>query len=218
VCLWNWPKKIPERQIQRTMKIVFDVLAGMAACGVACFLALPDPATTSDDGNVRTMPEPGGRSPRLLAPSMPVRGSSAGTLAGSEDGSTAGLTPEQKFSVSMLRNEIVSAVAEDMHRRGESVMNCLAGMRLADTERVRLAVNVVSAALEAVTAQWRFVEIAEGEPLPDSFGSCAEHALGGNQHIVAPAGFHFPDYHGQLLFLYTIPASDGGASADDGHK
>jgi len=200
------------------MKIAFDVLLGVAACGVAYLLALPERAATSDGESVRATPDPGGRSPRVPAPSMSARVPPPGTLAGSEEGSTADLSPEQKFSVSMLRNEIVSAVAEDMHRRGESVMSCLAGMRLADTERVRLAVNVVSTSLEAVTAQWRFVEIAEGEPLPDSFGSCAEHAFGGNQHIVAPAGFHFPDYHGQLLFLYTIPASDGGASADDGHK
>jgi hypothetical protein len=91
-------------------------------------------------------------------------------------------------------------------RRGEDVMKCLECVHLAGAEKIRLSVDVVSTPGEATTGRWRFVEIADGEPLPESFASCAARALGGGQHLVPPKDFHFPEYRGDPSVLYTIPA------------
>ena len=106
-----------------------------------------------------------------------------------------------------LRNEVIRASSEDMHGRGVSVMKCLEGTRLAGDEKIRFAVDVVSSPQEATIRQWRFVEIADGEPLPESFAACAARAFGGGQHLVPPKDFAFPSYSGELLILYTIPAT-----------
>jgi len=111
--------------------------------------------------------------------------------------------------MNLLRNEVIRASAEDMGRRGVSVMSCLDGVRLAGTEKIRFAVKVASTADQASTGEWRFVEIAEGEPLPESFAACATRAFGAVQHVAPPSGEQFPDYHGELMMLYTIPAAAG---------
>ena len=105
-----------------------------------------------------------------------------------------------------LRNEAIRVSSEDMHRRGMSVLGCLEGLTFAGAEKLRFAAEVVSTPTEATIQRWRFVEVAEGEPLPESFAACASRAFGGGQHLVAAKGFPFPEYTGDVQILYTIPA------------
>jgi hypothetical protein len=191
------------------MKLAIDVLAGVAACGGAYYLALPyfteDEVTTV----VRSNPGvPKVNQERLPVPEAPAPNRAAITAPRLRAGERmdAGLSMEQQSSMNMLRNGVIHATAEDMHRRGEDVMTCLDGVRLAGAEKIRFSVDVVSTPNEATTGRWRFVEIADGEPLPASFASCAARAMGGGQHFVPPKDFHFPEYQGDLLILYTIPA------------
>jgi hypothetical protein len=197
------------------MRMTFDVLVGAVACGAAYYLALPGPVVTGEAVAAQRQSAASDRQAGFSEPVAPARTTPTSVPAAPLEAVDDRAKVEQRFAISMLRNEIIGKVAEDMHRRGDSVVKCLAGVRLAGAERLRFSVTVVSTALEATTGRWRFVEIAEGEPLPESFAACAERAFGGDQHVAAPNDVHFPDYRGDLVFLYTLPASDGDEPAGD---
>lgn len=193
------------------MKILVEIFAGLIACGSAYYLALPRSTDQEMEApsvarrNVGVGPE----RPHVPEAPPPIReavGAPPPTPGGGVD---AGPSREQESAMTMLRNEVIVATSKDMHQRGEDVLKCLDGAQLAGAQKLRFSIDVVSTPFEATTGRWRFVEIADGEPLPDSFASCAARAFGGGQHLVPPKDFHFPDYRGDLLILYTIPAPSG---------
>jgi hypothetical protein len=201
-------------KLTSTTKLLIDLGVGAAAGGVAYVLALPGPeaaqmagardtSVAHDPGEGERHPvnrEPPGRSPTISPPAAPA------TIV------DAGESIEERRSMLTLRNEVIRVSSEDMHRRGASVLACVAGLSFAAPEKIRFAVDVVSTPQEATIRQWRFVEIADGEPLPESFAACAVRAFGGGQRLVPPKDFSFPSYIGELLILYTIPASSSGSS------
>jgi hypothetical protein len=191
------------------MKFYLDLLAGAAACGVAYCLTRPESPRSNLHPVARSESEVFLRRGQPVATSEIRSSHQAATAAEQAPISNdvdAGMSIEQPFLMDTLRNEVITKTSEDMHRRGKNVMNCLDGVHLAGTEKLRFSVEVVSTPVEATTGEWRFVEIVDGEPLPESFASCAASAFGGGQHVVAPKDLHFPQYTGELPFLYTIPA------------
>ncbi len=186
------------------MKLLVEVLAGLAACAAAYYVARPDPSSSVNE------PEPHA-AVAAEGPASPVAVSSSPRrldpprvhVLSSVD---AGPSVEEQQALITLRNEVISAASADMQRRGANVTNCLAGAELAVVEKLRFSVHVASSAHEGTTGQWHFVEIVDGEPLPDSFAACAARALGGGQHLVPPKGHAFPEYSGDLEIIYTIPA------------
>ncbi|HEX2691777.1 MAG TPA: hypothetical protein VHN14_34440 [Kofleriaceae bacterium] len=193
------------------MKFVIDALAGVTMYGVAYYLARPYFTETQAPPVVWHPSAPNDDHPLASSALSRTRAAIAGPWMRAGDGMPgeamdAGPSAEQQSSMNTLRNEVIRTTAEDMHRRDEDVMACLDGTHLADVEKIRFSVEVVSTPDEATTGRWRLVEIVDGEPLPDSFASCAARAFGGGQHLVPPKGLHFPQYRGELSILYTIPA------------
>jgi hypothetical protein len=188
------------------MKLVIELLAGVAAGMGAFYLARPEHAAPKVDPPVRPRVEATGARPRALDVPAPVRDAAVTPPAPTRVSVDGGPSIAQRSAMTMLRNEVIVASAKDMHLRGADVLSCLEGVQLAGAQKLRFSVEVVSTPLEATTGRWRFVEIAEGEPLPDSFGPCAARALGSGQRLVPPEGFRFPEYSGELEILYTIPA------------
>lgn len=201
------------------MRLVMDLVVGVAAAGVAYWgasavLSEP-PSARVAQGRSSTLDErahaPAG-SPRGGADSAAVR--IAAPVRAVQPNAQPTEAPEdlravqQRASMNLLRNEAIRASTEDMAHRHVSIMGCLDGVRLAGAEKIRFAVDVESTSDEATTGAWRFVEVADGEPLPGSFAACAARAFGVGQRVVPPPGQQFPDYHGDLVMLYTIPASD----------
>jgi hypothetical protein len=197
------------------VRLVAELMVGAATAGVAYWLAsavlsepAPDRVAQGRSPDDRTHAPAGSRHSRadraevrLPAPARAAR-PDAQTTEAPEDLQAF----KQRASMNLLRNELIRASAEDMGRRGVRVMSCLDGVRLAGTEKIRFAVDVEATADQATTGAWRFVEIAEGEPLPGSFAACATRAFGTGQRFAPPPGEQFPDYHGELMMLYTIPA------------
>jgi hypothetical protein len=197
------------------MKLFVDVLAGVAACGVAYYLAssqFNENEVTPDvhrNPHVRNPHVPDGNDagpPVSAVPPEENRAASARPSVNADEVSDAGPSAEQEFSMNMLRNAVITATAKDMYQRGEDILKCLDGVQLAGAEKIWFSVDIVSKPDEATIGRWRFVEVADGEPLPDSFASCAARAFGGGQHLVPPKDIHFPQYRGDLSILYTIPA------------
>jgi hypothetical protein len=198
------------------VRLVADLVAGVAAAGVAYWVAsaiLSEP-TRARVAQRRSLDERAhalAGSPRdRAAVRMPTPARAAGldrTDARTTDAPEDPRALKQRASMNLLRNQVIVASAENMGRRGVSVMSCLDGVHLSGAEKIRFAVEVESTANQATTGQWRFVEIAEGEPLPDSFAACAMRAFGTGQRIAPPPGEQFPDYRGELMMLYTIPAA-----------
>lgn len=194
------------------MKILAEVLVGVAACGVAYYLARPDPPdrvrdSTRSDTATRDSRRPSSIDARgTSGMGSPASRTFSVPRARAKETLDAVPSAEQQHAMATLRNALISATSADMHRRGEDVTSCLAGVELAGTQKLRFSVDVVSTAREAIAGPWRFVEIVDGELLPDSFGACAARALGGGQRLVPPDGFEFPEYRGALPILYTISA------------
>lgn len=183
------------------MKLLVELLAGVAACGVVYYLAR-DPArvvapspNTELDAPKGTAPSEHSPPPVSRPPLIPLPREAAATPNAIAD-----------HELAPLRNEVITAAMADMRRRGEDVIACLGGAQLAGAEKLRFVIEVSSSAHEAATGQWRFVEIVDGEPLPSSFGTCAAHAFGGGYRVVPPPGQQFPSYRGELSVVYTIPA------------
>jgi hypothetical protein len=195
---------------------VADFVAGVAAAGVSygvasAILAEPVPIRAPPDRSLERRAQVRDDSPR--GPAERVAVSKLAPARAARPGAQATDTPEsqesfkERASMNLLRNEVIRAYTEDMGRRGVSVVSCLDGVRLAGTEKIRFAVTVASSASQASTGEWRFVEIAEGEPLPESFAACATRAFGAGQRVAPPSGEQFPDYRGELMMLFTIPAA-----------
>lgn len=202
------------------MRLAADVAAGVVAAGVAYWVAsgiLPEPSAArvaqgpssnlGERGHAPDAPSRGGAdraAVRTVAPARTARPDAQPT-----DPPEDLRAIQRGASMDLLRNEVIRASAEDMGRRHVSVTRCLEGVRLAGAEKIRFVVDVDSTSDQAAIGAWRFVEIADGEPLPEAFAACAARAFGAGQRVVPPPGAHFPDYHGELAMLYTIPAPAG---------
>ena len=115
-------------------------------------------------------------------------------------------SPRDRAQFDLLQSEIYRVAAEDMEKRGASILRCLQGITLSGAENIRFSVDVSSDARDVSVGQWRFVEVASGEPLPESFGQCSETELGGGYRIAPPPGLAFPEYAGDVALVYRIPA------------
>ncbi len=107
----------------------------------------------------------------------------------------------------VARNEMSTlynaVLAVSGHPNG--VMECLRGVELASAMRLRFAVDVEATPHLATTGAWRFVEIVDGQQLPEAFAACAARALGGNLRVTPPSGSTFPTFRGELTTLYRTP-------------
>lgn len=201
------------------MKLFKDVVAGVAAAGVAYWVASAvlarTPPSRVAEGRSSTIQERAD----TATDSPPRRADSAAARIAAEARAVQPAQPstepaddlrtiQQRSSMTLLRNEVIRASAEDMARRRVSVTSCLDGTRLSGEEKIRFAVDVESTADHATIGAWRFVEIADGEPLPGSFATCAERAFGRGHRVAPPPGEQFPEHRGELMMLYTIPAPD----------
>lgn len=186
-------------------RLLVDLVVGAAAGGIAYFVALPKPETALEarraEAQVVNEGDGHGRD-RAKATRSPV----IAPRAAPAEVADAGVSIEERRSMLNLRNEAIRVSSEDMHRRGVSVLGCVDGVVFAGAEKLRFAAEVVSTPMEATIERWRFLEVAEGEPLPASFAECAARAFGGGQHLVAAKDFPFPDFTGEVQILYTIPA------------
>lgn len=194
------------------MRVIGDVLAGIAAGAVTLLVALhvtaPEsrvnavaPAASVDErrpvGSLQTPSAGSSRRSERWSFSVPViqmRGADADASTGEPSSFTA------------LRNHLVDETGRAMHRRGVSVMDCLAGVELVGAQKIRFAAQIVSTPTEAIVGPWRFVEIVDGQVLPDAFPACAESALGTVGRITPEAGIQFPRYEGDIATVYRIEA------------
>ena len=186
------------------MRLLLEIAAGLAAAGVSyCLTMRCGTPAPQDAGPARLAPQDHRRVAEFPINGLAVEGRatrSAGPATG------AALSVEQQVSLKTLRNEIINDTAADMRQRGQDILPCLRGTHLAGAEKLRFSVDVVSSPTEATTGSWHFVEVADGEPLPESFATCAEHAFGGGRRVVAPSDAAFPAYRGSVPILYEIPA------------
>jgi hypothetical protein len=113
---------------------------------------------------------------------------------------------EQRAAMNALKNAIITSTSEDMHRRNADVLTCARSLDLAGPEKLRFSVPADSSKGSADFGPWRFREIIDGEALPDSFAACAERALGQGGHVIAGPDVSFPEYRGEVEFVYTLPA------------
>lgn len=195
------------------MKLAIEIALGMVAFSAAFLLGRPeehvapsggttarnDPTSVTVQASSRSQQPPGDRAWRHApapAPAPPPKNSAA----------PRGDEIVEMRALKVLRNAAIEAVAEDMHRRHTDLMHCLADADLAGANKLRLAASVVAAPEQAAISRWRFVEVAEGEPMPASFAACAAEALGGDQQLTPPEGTQFPSYAGDLEIIYTVPA------------
>jgi len=196
------------------MRLVIDVLAGATAGVLTFYLVSPEPEPA---------PQPTAGSAELTDSSLARNGDGRGHAEGLQRETrarafmyhTEGRTPEsnprsqsfgERLRLQSLRNEVIKASSEYGSRRGDSVLDCLGGVELMGTQKLRFSVEIESTLTEATIVRWQFVEVIDGQPLPNEFSSCAERALGGDLRIVPPAGADFPDYRGTLDIVYVIPA------------
>ena len=199
--------------MRRSKKLLVDLVAAIAAGGVAYYVAPPDDSaanaeTSRHDITAITAP--------MCAPihSPPSRSPDA-AHAPALSGAKAGPRVDDQLSMAILRNQLIVATSAYMHRRGEDVMRCLVDVQLAGPEKLRFTMDVDSSAHQATTGPWRFVEIVDGEPLPASFETCATRALGAGHQLAPPNGLEFPTYRGELAIIYTIPARSVDSPAHD---
>jgi hypothetical protein len=115
-----------------------------------------------------------------------------------------------RIELNELHNSILSETGREMQFRHASVLDCINGVDLASTQKIRLAVHVVSTGKEARFDRWRFVEIVDGQELPDSFPGCVESALGGGGLVIPRPGATFPVYDGEISTVYRIQALNDG--------
>ena len=126
-------------------------------------------------------------------------------------GSDSGLPRELAVSSALgdLRNSVVMAASEDMGRRHADIRTCLANTEIGGTVKLKFAVKVRASPEEAEVSSWRFVEIVDGEALPQEFGSCAEREFGGPHKLRSEGGMPFPDMDGDLEVIYFLPPTTG---------
>jgi hypothetical protein len=196
------------------MRLVAELAAGAAACGVAYYLALPAdrPRPAVPPAVSRGVPSAGSADPRdeqWRPDRAAYRGGPARPVTVPGERAEAAPSLEHERAMANLRNAANGATARDMYLRGESVVACFGGDRPVGVQKLRFAVEVASTPTDAALGRWRFVEVVEGEPVPPGFPACAERAFGGGQRLVPPAGLQFPDHRGELSIVYTIPAPDG---------
>lgn len=201
--------------MRRSKTLLVDLLAAIAAGGVAYHVARPDDSTANAETAGQDIPATtvSMRAPTRLAPPRRPDAPHTRTIAVAN----TALRADEQPSMAILRNQLIVATSADMHRRGEDVMRCLADVQLAGPEKLRFAVSVDSSAHQATTGPWRFVEIVDGEPLPASFAVCAARALGGGYHLEPPSRLEFPRYRGELEIIYTIPAHSVDSPAHGRH-
>jgi hypothetical protein len=184
------------------MRLAAELAAGLVAGGIAYYLARPD--TSAPEAVPRSVQPAADRRDEQPRRDRADRAALVPPAAVAHSELTP--SPEQDRAMTMLRNAAIMESARGMHSRGEDLAACFDGARPAGAEKLRFAVEVASIPAQATLGRWRFVEVADGEPVPASFAACAERVLGAGQQLVPPAGFRFPDYHGELSFVFTVPA------------
>ncbi len=113
---------------------------------------------------------------------------------------------DDRVAMNALETAIIARTSEDMQKRGADVRACARSLDLAGTQKLRFSVAADSTRGSADFGPWRFREIVDGEALPDSFGPCAERALGQGGHVTAGSDIAFPEYRGDVEIIYTLPA------------
>jgi hypothetical protein len=194
-----------------------EALAGVVAGVVTFFVTLhvttpesraivelpASTASTADEhSSVGALQSPGARARRFDPPFFVPFRQVPETDIGADD--------DEPPSFDVLRNRILDETGRAMQRRGVSVMDCLAGVDLASAQKIRFAVHVRATPTEAIVGSWRFVEIADGQALPDAFPECAAAALGTVGLIVSDTDSQFPRYDGDIFAIYRIEAPGGG--------
>lgn len=193
------------------MRAVAEIVVGALAGSVAYWLALPrepiqttvantssKPALADNRVSVSAMRRAAEREVRVISTVTPSTAREAMSVA-------------DERALTVLRNELIRATAEDMHRRGQDVLQCVGETSFAGAEKLRFSVVVDSTPAIAKSGRWKLVEIVDGEPLPESFAECATHAFGNGVTVAAASDQPFPNYHGELAMLYVIPAPRGEA-------
>ncbi len=185
------------------MKLLAELTAGVAAFGIAWFLARPhpQPATASPSVTIVGAGSAQAATPRADASLLAPTNAAVHVVATTDASGGNGVEAEpNRIEMDTLRNAVLAASG---HPNG--VMDCLRGVELASAMRLRFAIEVDATAHDATTGAWRFVEVVDGQQLPDTFAACAERAMGGNLRVAAPPGLTFPAFRGELTTLYRTP-------------
>jgi hypothetical protein len=196
------------------MTPVWRVLCGIAAGSVSFWIVvrvfMPAESIHSNARTASTIAHRDVRSSRTIDPGVGGSASAPRPAPMDNGARDVGSEPHSSSSDDMeqseLRNSILVATGRDMRLRHASVLDCLNGVELAGTQKIRLAVYVVSTANEAKFERWSFVEIVDGQELPGSFPGCVETALGGGGHVIPRPGTKFPVYDGKISMVYRIEA------------
>lgn len=188
-------------------QILAGVAAGVATFFVALHVTAPEsraivgsPTSTTDDRHppgAWQAPTAGSSHPSDRPFSVPFQ---------QVPGSGAGANADEPLAFHALRNRVLDETGRAMQRREVSVMDCLAGVELVGAQKIRFAAHVRSTPAEAIVGPWRFLEVADGQALPDAFPECAESALGTVGRINPGAEGQFPRYEGEISTVYRIEA------------
>jgi hypothetical protein len=104
-----------------------------------------------------------------------------------------------------IKRVVVNATAVAMSAERGVVEDCLADVELAGELTLGFEIDVDATSTTVRTGHWRFVHVIEGQALPDAFGACAAHALGGALVIAARPHEPFPVYRGTVTLKYRVP-------------
>lgn len=192
------------------MKLYLEVLIG-AAVGVGVYAVArhrdaPARVAVDDRTRDRVPAERGGFEPVERRGFAPPPGRSEIARPASEAPRDPRAEHDDRVAMNALETAIIVRTSEDMQMRGADVRACARSLDLAGTQKLRFSVAADSTRGSADFGPWRFREIVDGEALPDSFGPCAEQALGQGGHVTAGSDTAFPEYRGDIELIYTLPA------------
>ncbi len=192
------------------MKLYLELLIG-AAVGVGLYVVArhreaPASVAVHEKSPDGVPPDGGGFAPLEHRGFAPPPGGSEVARPAPGDPRDPRAEHDERVAMNALKSAIILRTSEEMQKRGADVRACARTLDLAGTQKLRFFVSADSTRGSADFGPWHFREIVDGEALPDSFGPCAERALGQGGHVTAGSDIAFPEYRGDVEIIYTLPA------------
>lgn len=189
------------------MKLAADLLLG-AAAAVAAFFAV-DRALT-DEPAAAVAPAQARAPVAAPSPHAPDRAPARPAVAPPPAARpvSAPVAPDLPDARALDALEDAALRASATYRDGRAMLACLDGMEVIGKLKLRFRVEVDATPREAKILGWRFIEVAEGQPVPASFGACAERALVGDPIATPRYAGPFPTYRGEVEVIYWLSSRD----------
>ena len=194
------------------VRIGLGVLSCVVSFAIAYYATMPSspPASPSPSPSPSSAPPVGEPAEAAAHEPMPPSRADSGrrveAAPASPSASTRPAPSSEDARALQLRNRVTDEIGRDQQRRGVSVMDCLADVELAGDQKLRFAVRVTSQPAEALVEGWRFVEIVDGQALPEPFAACASAVVRPGLRVVGDPHAPFPAFEGELDILYRVPS------------